>query len=92
MTRGSSIREQGGRRLPGRGTSAKGTVCLDVTGGPLETSGAFVEGAIDANMSEFPALEAGFMITRVVLGQRGVVVTTGPPDVGAFQGDFFFSG
>ena len=65
---------------------------MDVTGGPLEASGALVERAVDADMSKCPALEAGFMVAGVVMGQRGVVVTAGPPDVGTFQGDFFFFG
>ena len=65
---------------------------LDVTGGPLETSGALVKRAIDANVSELPTVEAGFMVTGVVAGQGDVVVTAGPPDVGAFQGSLFFFG
>ena len=65
---------------------------LNVTGGPFETSGAFVEGAVDANVSEFPALEAGLMVSRVVTRQGGVMVTASPSNVGAFQGDFFFFG
>ena len=57
---------------------------MDVTGRPLETSGAFVQGAVDADVAEFPVLEAGLMIARVVSRQRGVMVTAGPPDVGVF--------
>ena len=41
---------------------------LDVARGPLEASGAFVEGTVDANVSKFPALKAGFMVMGVVAG------------------------
>ena len=61
-----------------------------MTGGPFETGGAFVEGTVDADVSKFPALEAGFMVMGVVTRQGGVVVTASPPDVGAFQGELFF--
>ena len=57
---------------------------MDVTGGPLETSGALVKWAIDADVSEFPAVEAGFVVTGMVAGQGDVMVTASPPDVGAF--------
>ena len=75
----------------GRASSERATG-LDVARGPLETSGAFVEGAVDANVSKLPTLEAGFMVSRVVTRQGGVMVASGPPNVGAFQGDFFFLG
>ena len=65
---------------------------LDVTKRPLETSGAFVQGAVDADVAESPALEAGLMIARVVLRQGDVMVTASPPDVGVFQSNFFFFG
>ena len=48
------------------------------------TGGALVKGAVDADVSELPAVEAGFLVTGVVAGQGDVVVTAGPPDVGAF--------
>ena len=57
---------------------------MDVTGGPLETSGALVERTVDADVSEFSAVETSFMVTGVVAGQGDVMVTAGPPDVGAF--------
>ena len=57
---------------------------MDVTGGPFKTSGTLVERAVDADVSEFPAVEAGLMVTGVVAGQGDVMVTAGPPDVGAF--------
>ena len=55
-----------------------------MTGGPLETSGALVKRAIDADVSKFPAMKTGFMVSGVVAGQGDVVVAAGPPDVGAF--------
>ena len=69
---------------------SKRAMSLDMTGGPLETSGAFVEGTVDVDVSKFPALEAGFMVTGVVARQGGIMVTAGPPDVGAFQSNLFF--
>ena len=65
---------------------------MDMTGGPPETSGALIKRAIDVDVSKFPAVEAGLVVTRVVAGQGDVVVTAGPPDVGTFQGSFFFFG
>ena len=65
---------------------------MDMAGGPLETSGALVKRAVDADVSEFPAVEAGFVVSGMVAGQGNVVVTAGPPDVGAFEGGFFFFG
>ena len=32
----------------------------------LETGGALIQVAVDANITEFPALEAGFMVLKVV--------------------------
>ena len=60
--------------------------------GPFETGGTFIEGVIDVNVSEFPALEAGLVVTGMVARQGSVMVTAGPPDVGAFQGSLFFFG
>ena len=78
--------------MPGRCASSKRATGLDVAGGPLETGGAFVEGAVDVNVSEFPALEAGLVVTGMVARQGSVMVTAGPPNVGVFQGDLFFFG
>ena len=44
------------------------------------------------DVSKFPALEAGFMITGVVTRQGDVMVTAGPPDLSASEGNFFFLG
>ena len=54
---------------------------LDVARGPFEAGGAFVKGAIDMDVSKFPALEAGFVVMGMVMGQGGVMVTAGPPNV-----------
>ena len=78
--------------MPGGCAASEGAAGLDVAREPLKTSGALVEGTVDANVSEFPALEAGFMVTGVVSGQGGVVVAAGPPDIGVFQGGFFLFG
>ena len=60
--------------------------------GPLETGGALVQGIVGANVSQFPTVEAGFVVSRVIMGQGGVVATAGLSNVGAFQGNFFFFG
>ena len=60
--------------------------------GRLETGGAFIQGAVDMDVSELPALEAGFVVSGVVLGEGSIVVTASPPNVSAFQGDFFLFG
>ena len=90
--RGSSARGRGRRRLPGRCASSEWVTSLDVTGRGLETGGAFVQRAVDADVSEFPALEAGFVVSGVIVSEGGVVVTASPPNFGAFQGGFFFFG
>ena len=63
-----------------------------MTGGPPETSGALIKWAVDADVSKLPAVEAGLVVSGMVAGQGNVVVTTGPPDVGAFQGGLFLFG
>ena len=65
---------------------------LDMARGSLETSGAFVEMTVDADVAEFPALETGLMVAGVIIGERYVMVAAGPPDFGASEGDFFFLG
>ena len=39
---------------------------LDMAGGGFETGEAFIEGTIDADVSELPALEAGFIVSGMV--------------------------
>ena len=41
---------------------------LDMTWGPFETSEAFVEGTVNADVPKFPALEAGFVVSGMVMG------------------------
>ena len=41
---------------------------MDVTGGPLETSGALVKRAIDADVPEFPAVKTGLVVSGMVAG------------------------
>ena len=37
-----------------------------MAGGPFETGGALVKRAIDADVSEFPTMKAGFMVSGMV--------------------------
>ena len=62
---------------------------LDVARGSLETSGAFVEMAVDVDMAKLPALKAGLVIAGVVTGKRCVMVTTSPPDFCVSDGNLF---
>ena len=63
---------------------------LDVAGGSLETGGALIQVAVDVDMTEFPALEAGLVVTGVVTGKGCVMVAASPPDFSASDSDFFF--
>ena len=92
MTRGSSTRGRGRRRLPGRCALFQWATGWDVAGGSLETSGALVQGAVNADVSELPALEAGLVIVGVVVSEGCVVVTAGPPDFCVSDSDLFFLG
>ena len=44
------------------------------------------------DVPEFPALEAGFVVSRVIAGEGGVMVAASPPDFGVNGGGFFFFG
>ena len=90
--RGSSARGQRRRRLLGGRASFQRAVGLDVTRGSPETDGALIQGAVDADMPELPALKAGLIVSGVVMDERCVMVTTGPPDFGVLKSSFFFSG
>ena len=83
-TRRSSTRGQGRRLLPGRCIPSEWAMGLDVAGRSLETGGAFVEGTVDMNVSKFPALEAGFVVLGMVMGEGSVMVTASPPNFGVF--------
>ena len=48
--------------------------------------------AVDANVTEFPALEAGFVIMGVVSGKGCIMVATGPSDFSTGDSNFFFLG
>ena len=65
---------------------------LDMARGGPETDGVFVKVAVDANVTKFPALETGLMVTGVVTSEGYVMVTAGPPDFSVSEGDFFFFG
>ena len=60
--------------------------------GSLETGGTFVEMTVDVNVTKFPAMEAGFMITRVVVSKGCIMITVSPPNFGADDCGFFFFG
>ena len=90
--RGSSARGRGERRLSGGSAASQWATGLDMAGRGFETGGAFIEGTIDADVSEFSALKAGLVVSGMVMRQRGVMVTAGPPNFGSFQSSFFFLG
>ena len=48
--------------------------------------------AVDADVSDFPVLEVGFMIVRMVVGEGHIIVTTSPPDFGVSDCNLFFLG
>ena len=58
----------------------------------LETGGALIQVAVDADMTELPILEAGFVVLEVVMDKGCVMVATGPPDFCASDSNFFFFG
>ena len=91
-TRGSSARGRRRRCLSGGCTPFQRTVGLDMTRGSSEAGGTFVQEAVDVDVSKFPALEAGFVVSRVVSGKGGIMVAACPPYFGVFEGDFFCSG
>ena len=63
---------------------------LDMAGGSLKTGGTLVVMIVNVDVSEFPALEAGFVVSEMVTGEGGVIVTAGPPDFGVSDDGFFF--
>ena len=60
--------------------------------GSLKTGRALVEVTIDVDVSEFPALEAGFIGLEVVTGKGGIIVAVSLPDFSVSDGSFFFFG
>ena len=63
-----------------------------MTGGSLETGGALIQVAVDVDMTEFPALEAGLVVAGMVTSEGCVVVAAGPPDFGVSDSNLFFIG
>ena len=66
MMRGSSTRGRGGRHLSGGCVAFQWATGLDMAGGGFETDGALVKMAVDMDVTNFPALETGFMVVGVV--------------------------
>ena len=92
VTGGSSTQGQGRRHLPGGHAAFQRATGLDVTQESPEADRALIQGAVDMDMPQFPALEAGLMVSGVVTGKRCVVVAACPPDFSAFKGSFFVFG
>ena len=73
-----------------RGTSFEWTAGLDMAWGIFKAGGALVQVAVDTDVSEFPALEAGFMIAGVITSKGYVMVTACPLNFSVSDGIFFF--
>ena len=65
---------------------------LNVAWGSLETCGALVQMAVNVNVSKFPALETGFMVTGVVMNKGHIVVAAGLLDFYVSDGYCFLFG
>ena len=65
---------------------------LDMTWGSLKASGALIEVTVDVNVAKFPVLETGFVVMRVVTGERCVVVAACPPDFSVSDSNLFLLG
>ena len=63
-----------------------------MTQGSPEAYGALIQETVETDMPEFPALEAGFMVSGVITDKGSVMVAAGPPDFGVNEGGFFFFG
>ena len=55
----------------------------------FQTGRAFIEMVVDADVVEFPVLEAGFMVIGMVMGKRCIVVAICPPDFSMGKGVMF---
>ena len=44
------------------------------------------------DVPEFPALEAGFMVSGMITSERSIMVTASPPDFSVLKGSFFLFG
>ena len=63
---------------------------LDMARGSLKTGGALVKTIVDMNVSKLPALEAGFIVERMVASERHIVIAACPLDFGMSDSDLFF--
>ena len=72
--------------------SLEWAVGLDMARGSLKTGGALIEIAVNVNVFQFPTLEAGFMVSGVIIGKGCIIVAASPPDFSVGDGVFFFLG
>ena len=63
---------------------------LDMARGSLKTGGPLVKTIVDMNMSEFSALEVGFIVARMVASETHIVIAACPLDFGMSDSDLFF--
>ena len=73
-----------------RGMLFERTMGLDMARGSLETGGVLTQVTVDMDVTGFPTLKGGFMVSRMVLGEGSVMVATSPPDFSMSDGNFFF--
>ena len=76
--------------MSGEHTAFQWTMGLDMARRSPETSGAFVEMAVDVDVVKFPTLETGFMVVGVVTSEGSIMVAASPPDFGVGEGNFLF--
>ena len=89
---GSSARGWGRRCLSGRCMMFQRAASLNMARGSSETNRTLVQEAVDVNVSEFPALEAGFMVSGMITDEGCIMVTADPPDFCVFKGGLFVFG
>ena len=70
----------------------KQAACLDVSRRGFETDGAFVETAVDVNVSELLALEADFIVMWVIVDKGCIVIAACPLDFSMSDGNLFLLG
>ena len=61
-----------------------------MTRGGLETDGALIEMAVYVDVTKLSTLKAGLVIARVVTSKGYIMITAGPQDFSADEGNFFF--
>ena len=74
------------------GVTSEWTVGMNMTQRGFKAGGTLVKVTVNADMSEFPALKAGFIIVEVVTGKGCVMVTTCPSNLSAGKGVMFLLG